>query len=125
MYRTSLLTSTSFSGDWSAWYANLTNWNILENTAKASPTLVYYQAIAKIMKAYGFTHLVDQYNDVPYTQAFGGTKLLQPAYDKGSAIYTDLFKQIDAAINMINSAPSSAIAPTSDDVMFGGDMANW
>jgi hypothetical protein len=116
-------TNTSFSGDWTDWYLNLTNYNILQGiSAKSGAT--NYQAIAMIMKAYGFQALVDQYNDVPYTQAFQGTAVLLPVYDKGPAIYADLFKQIDAAIALIDKGGSTS-TPGSDDIVFGGDMTKW
>ncbi|MBS1526945.1 MAG: SusD/RagB family nutrient-binding outer membrane lipoprotein, partial [Bacteroidetes bacterium] len=95
------ITNTSFQGDWNDWYSNLTNYDNLQQIAAKDPTQAYYQAIAMIMKAYGFSHLVDNYNDVPYTQAFQLSKITFPVYDKGPAIYTDLFKQLDAAIALI------------------------
>src|ERR1700753_2930182 len=80
-------TPTSFQGDWTAWYANLTNYNALQGIAAKDPKLANYQAIAMIMKAYGFEYLVDQYNDVPYSQAFQPSTVVFPAYDKGVDIY--------------------------------------
>jgi len=116
-------TNAAFDGDWTDWYLNLTNYNILQGiSAKSGAT--NYEAIAMIMKAYGFSHLVDQYNDVPYTQAFQGTAVLLPVYDKGPAIYADLFKQLDAAIALINKGGSTS-TPGADDIVFGGDMTGW
>jgi hypothetical protein len=116
-------TPTSFQGDWTAWYANLTNYNALQVLASKDPKLADYQAIAMVMKAYGFQILVDQYNDVPYTQAFQPSTIVFPAYDKGVDIYHDLGKQLDAAIALMGKA--GAVAPGSDDIVYQGDMSKW
>jgi hypothetical protein len=117
-------TNTNFTGVWNAIYANLTNYNNLYNTSVADPSLAKFQAIAMIMKAYGFEALVDNFNNVPYTQAFQPTVHLFPVYDKGIDIYHDLGKQLDAAIALINKS-GDAKDPGSADVIFGGDMDAW
>src|SRR5579872_1737994 len=102
------LTNTNLNGAWGDWYSNLTNYNILQSLAAKDPSLANYQAIAMIMKAYGFQHLVDDFNDVPYTQAFQASSILFPVYDKGLDIYHDLGKQLDAAIALIQKSGSAA-----------------
>jgi len=116
-------TPTSFQGDWTSWYLNLTNYNNLQVLASKDPTQANYQAIAMVMKAYGFEYLVDQYNDVPYSQAFQPSTIVFPAYDKGVDIYHDLGKQLDAAIALMGKA--GAVVPGSDDIVYHGDMAAW
>ena len=106
---------------WTAPYLNLANYKAI-TTATTEP---YFQAIAKIMTVYMYEGLVDNYNNVPYTQALQGTGNLNPAYDNGSAIYDDLLKQLDAAIVLIQNAPVSALNPGSSDIMYGGKMGNW
>ena len=118
------LTTADLNGDWGSWYGNLTNYNLLQNIAAKDPSLANFQAIAIIMKAYGFQHLVDEYNDVPYSQAFQSATNLFPAYDKGQAIYEDLGKQLDNAIKIIQGA-TGAISPGSSDIVFGGNMTGW
>ena len=118
------ITNTNFIGSWNDWYTDLTNLNNLQKTAAADPSLAKFQAIAMIMKAYGFQHLVDDYNDVPYSQAFQPSTILFPAYDKGSDIYEDLGKQLDAAIALINKSAAAA-SPDVSDIVFQGDMTKW
>jgi hypothetical protein len=119
------ITNTNFITSWNDWYSVLTNLTNLQKTASADPSLANFQAIAMIMKAYGFQHLVDDYNDVPYTDAFQPSTILFPKYDKGAAIYEDLGKQLDAAIALINSKSATALSPGTADIVFGGSMANW
>jgi len=106
---------------WTNNYLNLANYNALLDPANGPN----FQAIAKIMIAFDFEALVDNYNNVPYTQALKGTKVLNPTYDNGSAIYDDLMKQLDAAIVLINGASASALNPGKSDIMYGGNMTNW
>jgi len=113
--------TTSSYDVWTPNYLNIANYNALAN-AGAGPN---YTAIAKIMIAYDFEQLVDNYNNVPYTQALQGTGNLTPAYDTGQSIYNDLMKQLDAAIVLIQGASASAVNPGSADVMYGGVMLNW
>jgi len=114
--------TTTTNLPWSDLYDNLANLNILE--VNSTGTNANYEAIAKVMKAYDFEQLVDNYNNVPYSQAFQGAKNFTPAYDSGTSIYADLIKQMDAAIALINGA-TTQIPPGSDDIIFGGNMTSW
>lgn len=105
-------------------YQNLTNYNTLENLSSVDPSLANFQAIAKIMKAYGFQALVDNYNNVPYSEAFQAPTIITPKYDKGEAIYDALVKQLDAAIDIINKN-STATNPGNADIIFNGNMTSW
>jgi len=118
------LTNTSLNGDWGSWYANLTNYNTLQKATASDATLANYTAICMIMKAYGFQMLVDNYNDIPYSQAFQPSTILFPAYDKGIDVYHDLGKQLDAAIALIQKSPT-AVSPGASDIVFGGNMTGW
>jgi len=117
-------TDASFNGAWGDLYANLTNFTTLQNQSAADPSQGNYTAIALIMKAYDFEQLVDNFNDVPYTQAFQASTISYPKYDKGAAIYADLFVQLDNAIGLINSSASTA-NPGTSDIIFGGTMTKW
>jgi hypothetical protein len=118
------ITNTNFIASWNDWYSVLTNLNNLQKIASADPSMAKFQAIAMIMKAYGFQHLVDDYNDVPYTQAFQPSTILFPAYDKAQDVYEDLGKQLDAAIALINKSGTAA-SPDVADIVFKGDMTKW
>ena len=118
------ITNQSFTAPWTFLYQNLTNFNNLQISAAADPSQANFQAIAMIMKAYDFEQLVDQFGDVPYTQAFHPSTILFPAYDNQQAIYNDLVKQLDGAISLINGHTTAA-NPGKADVVFGGNMTGW
>jgi hypothetical protein len=117
------ITNTSYTGVWTNLYSNLTNFNNLVLSGAKDPTLGNYQAISMIMKVYDFQQLVDQFGDVPYSQAFQPSTILNPAYDGAQAIYNDLVKQLDAAIALINKG--GATNPGTFDIVFQGNMVGW
>ena len=91
------------------------------------PKDAYFLASAMILKVYQFQNLVDCWGDVPYSEAFKTDEgILKPKFDKQQTIYEDLIVKLDAAIKLIQNAPSSANAVTaSSDIMFHGDMTLW
>ena len=113
--------TTSSYDVWTPLYGNIANYNsILTANAGAN-----YTGIATIMTVVDYQQLVDNYNNVPYSQALKGVTNLTPAYDKGTDIYPDLMKKLDAAITMIQGAPATDANPGVSDIMFGGDMTSW
>ena len=85
----------------------------------------YYKAIAMIMKAYHFQLLVDLYGDVPYTEALQRGSNSTPKYDDAKTIYEDLIVKLTDAISLIDNVADVHETPSTDDVMFGGDMTKW
>jgi hypothetical protein len=118
------VTSSFYSGVFNNTFANtLKQYQILYNLEDEK--YVNYKAIAMIMKSFHYQLLVDCYGDVPYTEALGRSKEATPVYDDAQTIYEDLIVQINAAIELIKNAPSTAVVPGTDDAMFGGNMTNW
>ncbi len=109
---------------WDAWYGVLTNLDYVEKNS-TDPAMSNFLAVAKIMKAFGFQHLVDVYGKVPYSEAFKGSANFFPKYDDGSAVYDSLVLNINTALDLINKNSASATSLGSSDVMFGGDMTMW
>lgn len=76
-------------------------------------------AVARILKAYIFANLTDIYGDLPYSKALTGDNGVVP-YDKQQAIYTDLFKELTAAVAQFDGG-----AAVKGDILFGGDATKW
>jgi Starch-binding associating with outer membrane len=117
-------TSDFGSNNWDAVYPVLENYVFIQNTAATDPSQANYVAIAKIMLAYHFSRLVDFYNDIPYSSALLGSAGLFPTYDSASTVYLSCIKQLDSAVMIINNNPL-AVSPGAQDIMFGGNMAQW
>jgi hypothetical protein len=61
--------------------------------------------------------LVDLYDKVPYTEAFGGATNLNPVFDDGKVIYTALLKELDDALAKDFTA-STVTSPGKTDLIF-------
>ena len=122
--RTYNYSNTYYQNLWNSTYDNLSDYNIIQQngTANGYPN---HAAIARIMKAYNFLLLVDEYGDIPYTEALQGATNTTPAYDKAADIYKDLLVQLKGAITDVDAAGADARGVGSEDVVFRGDMKKW
>jgi hypothetical protein len=116
-------------GYWDAGYEALENCQNIINASQSNLALnANFDAAAKIMTAYIYQMLVDEFNDIPYSQALQGGANFTPKYDSASQIYPKLALLIDSAIAEINANSSTATGLTSgngSDPLFGGNMTNW
>ena len=124
------MTNSSFNNTWNYLYNNpLKDLDgILKATAQqrlddaANP---HYEGIAKVLKAYYFSLMVDLWGSVPYTDAFNGDaeeQNLAPAFEDGSSIYPKLITLLDEAVAHFDE--TSPVTVTGD-VIYGGSAAKW
>lgn len=112
--------STFQQGLFNGAYDNLNDYNLIQKMG--ATTHPNHAAIARIMKVYNFLLLVDQYGDIPYTDALKGKENITPKYDKAEDIYRDFIVQLKGAVTDINAATAGrAVGP--EDVVFGGGTA--
>ena len=79
-------------------------------------------AIKEIWMCYAWSRITDMYGDVPYFQAGLGEN---PPYDSQQAIYDDLFKRLDAAINAITGSAEQYTYGDGYDLIYDGDVTQW
>ncbi len=93
------------------------------NQTKENPARSNLYNMARIMKAYVFSVLVDTYGDVPYSDA--GKGYLQgislPKYDDQKAIYADLLNELDQATKALDATK----AIETGDLFYKGNIAQW
>ena len=121
-------TTTDYGADnWNSGYLVIENLRLMESVAATDPNAGYYIAMGKIMEAFNFERLVDQYNDIPYTQALQGGTIDFPKYDKAADVYDSCLALLNAGINMImtDTANVNVENPGTYDIMFGGNMDEW
>lgn len=119
-------TQGNWNNMWTVPYDNLTDIKVVIDKAAADQGYVLLGAAAKILKAIHFQHLVDTYNNVPYTQANLGVEDITPDFDKGPDIYKSLAELLDEAIQDIDGAGSGAqTLNSSSDPLFNGNMTKW
>jgi len=82
-----------------------------------------YAGIAKILKVYLYSALVDVYAQVPYSEAIITN---YPHFDEGADIYKSLFSLLDEAIANLNDTKApNELTPGADDLIYGGNMKEW
>jgi hypothetical protein len=82
----------------------------------------HYTGMAKILKAYIFSMMVDLWDDIPYSEVFGpGSK--SATYEDGAAIYDNLFILLDEGIADLDRPSNQSPGP--DDLIYGGNLVKW
>lgn len=111
---------------WSGMYKSFANMDFIiqEGTNKGN---LKYVGIAQVLKAYGYSQMVDIYGDIPYSEANklvnGG--VLNAKFDKGSDIYPQLITLLDNGIANLNAPAANLLVPGTDDVIYKGNIAKW
>jgi hypothetical protein len=78
---------------------------------------------AMILSAKKFQELVDEFGDIPYSQAFQPNVYLHPAYDKAQDIYNALQLSLDTAIMYMKLNAPESFATT--DIVNKGNQTKW
>lgn len=85
-----------------------------------------YVGIAKLLKAYSYSVMVDLWGDVPFSQATDIDAYRFPAHDSDSSIYNSLFALIDeGAADLQNEEAANVLTPGADDLIYGGSASLW
>jgi hypothetical protein len=110
---------------WSKLHAALTDLDVIIKQATEEGRLKY-AGIAKILKAYGFSQMVDLWGDIPFSE-FNRFKegIKQPVFDDDAAIYPQLFTLLNEGIADINNTAVNPSSPGADDVIYGGNTGRW
>jgi hypothetical protein len=113
------------SSGWEGLLSALGNLNVVINRGTSEGRLAY-AGIAKILKAYTFSMMVDVWGDVPYSEFDRFSEgITQPKFDKGSEIYPKLLALLDEGIGDINNPAPNPSKPSNDDYIYKGNLANW
>lgn len=122
-----LIREADTDGVWQRLYFNtLTSTNqILKQAVVADAP--HYEGMAQVMMAYGVSSLTDAFGDVPYTDAFGAIDgNFAPSYDTQQELYgTILPNLLSEALTNLQESTSVGGSPSTDDLIFGGDLDKW
>ena len=118
------LNNSSYNGTWNFFYQSTQN---IEEIIKATQSVnnPHYLGIAQTLKAFAVGNFVDQFGDIPYTDAWKGnsaTPNFAAKFDKDSDVYEDLIKLCDVAV--ANFAKASPVT-VKNDVIYGGNISKW
>jgi len=114
----------SGSQGWGGLYGAIANLNVIIKNGTAE-TRFAYAGIAKILKAYTYSILVDVYGDVPFSEFDQFPAIKQPKFDLGKDIYPKLFALIDEGIADIDNPTTNISKPGADDYIYKGDLVKW
>ncbi|WP_315823533.1 SusD/RagB family nutrient-binding outer membrane lipoprotein [Paraflavitalea speifideaquila] len=110
---------------WNGLYGAISNLNVIIKRGAIENRFVYV-GIAKILKAYTVSMMVDVWGDIPFSEYDRFEEgIMQPKFDKGSDIYPQLLKLLDEGIADINNPTVNPSKPASDDFIYKGNTANW
>ena len=118
------LNNSSYNATWNFFYQNTQN---IEEIIKATQSInsPHYLGIGQTLKAFAVGNFVDQFGDIPYTDAWKGnsaTPNFVAKFDKDSDVYEDLIKLCDVAV--ANFAKASPVT-VKNDVIYGGNISKW
>ena len=87
----------------------------------------YYQGISRVLTAMFLGTASDLWGDIPNREAVNGMEgNYNPAYDKQEDVIKDIQLYLDEAITLFNKTEAeNTILPSTDDLIFAGDMAAW
>lgn len=108
------------------YYSELNNLEAIIASATAAGNLKY-AGIAKILKGYTYSVLVDVFGDVPFSEANKlRSGVTYPKFDNDEEVYAGALALLDQGItDLENDAAPNPLTPGADDVIYGGNTAKW
>ena len=117
---------TFLDNSWLRDYALLADLNAVKVKSLVPGGDTVLAGAAMILSAKKFQELVDEFGDIPYSQAFQPNTYPHPAYDKAQDIYNALQLSLDTAISyMQQTPPSSPPLFSTTDIVNHGDQDKW
>jgi hypothetical protein len=112
-------------GSWATLYSAISDLDVVISQGTAEGRLKY-AGIAKILRAYTFSQMVDVWGDIPFSE-FNKFKtgVKQPKFDDDATIYPELIKLINEGIADITNTAVNPSSPGADDVIYAGSVAKW
>lgn len=109
---------------WGIWYPNVIKYtsDVIAKT-KDNPARSNLYNMARIMQAYVFMLLTDEYGMIPFSEAGKGQtdQLYFPKYDEQQTIYPKLIQEFTDAAAALNTTAAIETA----DVLYAGNIAQW
>ncbi|MDN3664999.1 SusD/RagB family nutrient-binding outer membrane lipoprotein [Algibacter miyuki] len=124
-YGTAPVVESFNSSTWSNIYTKvLPNIENLKEKAIAQDA-PHFLAVAKIITAMNLSFAVDNWDNVPYTQAGKPFEFPAPEFDDGEVVYNDMIVLLDEAISALSGASNPKFNLSSGDFIYKGDVAKW
>lgn len=118
------LTPNRLDAAWTNTYENVLNEVKIAQRSAVADDLNHYKAVLDVTEAFTLMMATDVWDDIPYTQALQGIENTNPTFDSQESIYSSVMSLLDGGIAAFGGA-SGPVTPGSDDVFYGGNVANW
>src|SRR3982751_1030667 len=111
---------------WLVYYQNVIKYThdvILQTKSVAGRSNLYN--MARIIQAYAFMILTDEYGSIPFTEAGAGYSdlILFPKYESQSVIYPKIIQEFTEATNTLSTASTAGIE--TQDILYSGNITKW
>jgi len=116
------LFDTDAGSSWDYFYSRPGNASFTMVRDASAESDAYYRGIAKLFYAWTFQIITDLWGPAPYTDAFR-PEIREPKYDSQQFIYNGILANLDTAVSLFSTA--TARKPTTNDLLYGGDMVKW
>jgi hypothetical protein len=117
------INATDINGPWSSTYSDvMINAKKLDVLATENKNFAY-SAIGKTILAWSAVFTSNLWGDIPFSEALQAGENIKPKYDSQESIYTAAQGLLDEALADLDKG--SNITPTSDDLLYNGDMGKW
>ena len=111
---------------WQLYYQNVIKYthDIIVSTKTVEGRSNLYN-MARIIQAYAFMVLTDEYGAIPFTEAGAGYTdlLLFPKYEQQQDIYPKLIQEFTEATEALTT--NSSVAIETQDILYTGEIAKW
>lgn len=108
---------------WENGFNNILYFKLIQEEAETKGEL-FYSGTAKIMQGWLFLRLVDFYNNIPFDQAAGGSKYLNPVYEPGQEVYTKGIALITDGVLDVKASDMTT-SQKHGDILFDGNKNLW
>ena len=117
------LFDTDAASSWDYFYSRPGNAAYTMARDASADADAYYKGISKLFLAWTFQIVTDLWGPAPYTDAFK-PEIREPKYESQQTIYNGIFANLDTAVTLF-SATSAARRPTTNDLLYAGDIVKW
>lgn len=109
------------NAEWERYYEALLISKTINDLAQSDPTLLFHNAISKLLIGYLTITLVDYNGSIPFSEASNPELFPSPKLDSGVELYQSVLADIDQAILDINEATFNV----STDLFYNSDKDKW
>ena len=109
------------NAEWESYFEALNNSRTIEALAAEDETLLFHNAINKLLMGYLTITMVDYVGKMPYSEAVSPSEYSNPRLDDGDDIYRSVLEDIDQAILDIEASNFNF----STDLFYASDKDKW